>query len=62
MKKLTPAGIGALTLAAALALALAAQAGGITLAKFIKDFCGGTIGPDESVQVDDEDADGTTAV
>ena len=55
MKKLTPAGIGALTLAAALALALPAQAGGISLAKFITDFCGGMIGSNESVQVDDED-------
>ena len=59
MKKLTPAGIGALTLAAAMALALPAQAGGIKLSKFIMDFCPGTIFANESVQVDDEDADET---
>lgn len=64
MKKLTPAGIGALTLAAALALAPPAQAGGISLQDFIDTHCVGTtpIGADESVQVDDEEAVLGTAV
>ena len=59
MKKLTPAGIGALTLAAALALALPAQAGGISLQDFSANVCGTTIVANESVQVDDEEADVT---
>jgi len=60
MKAVTRLGIGLVVFTMALGLlALPAQAKGISLQDFIDNVCGTTIGPNESVQVEEEGANET---